>query len=128
MTEYTGPVLDGLCREASTHYRRLKGRGGNEMAAKLADLGITEQPQFVKNQVVDFDPEHVNPANQEMLKVKNIYDALLELGHTDRAEELRGFILSGEQVRRAKSMVEAIGAEVDTETGESDRPNRAAGA
>lgn len=114
-------IITGLTRHARRPWKLLKKRGQDEKAAELASLSPSEQKRFVKNEFRDYDPELDRPANQEYMKIKNAYDALRELGHDDHAEELREFVSSGRQLKRAKEIIASLGAEVDLISGEIDR-------
>lgn len=111
-------TADDLTRQARRPYRLLKGRGDDDAAAELASLPAHEQRRYVDREFVDFDPEHDDPVNQELLKVRHAYDALRALGFDDRADALRGVVNSGTQLDRAREALDEVGAEVDLVTGE----------
>jgi hypothetical protein len=101
-------------------YEKLRARGDDEAAEELRNAGgLASQASYIGQQVVAFDPKHdadVNTAAK--IRVKNVYDALVELGYGERADELRGYMTVSSQNRRAVQVVEEVDAEIDPVTGD----------
>lgn len=100
-------------------YEKLLARGEEETAEELRSKGAaSEMARFARQNVVEFDPKHdEDPANTDRIKIQNVYDALVELGHDARAEELREFIDARAAAGRASELAAEVAAEIDPVTG-----------
>ena len=71
-----------------TRYENLLARGKPAEAEELRRVpSIARQLQRAKN-IRDFSPEHDEPRDADRVKVKKVYDALVEAGEEDAAAEL----------------------------------------
>lgn len=107
-------------KKVKNMYEKLLARGATGEAEALRDAGtLHDQVNYIGQQVAAFDPEHDDDLNTSAkIAVKNIYDALRELGHDDLAEELRTYTTTSAQNRRARSIVDEIDDAIDPVTGE----------
>ena len=101
-------------------YQKLLDRGDDDLAAELRNKDtVTKQVHFLRD-VPDFDPEHdTDVTNTARLAVKNVYEALRELGYDDHADELRTY--TSAKTQRGYALTEIlpeIDAEIDPVTGE----------
>jgi recombinational DNA repair ATPase RecF len=101
-------------------YEKLLNRGDEETAEQLRELDTaSRQARFIRQEVVEFDPKHdEDTQNSAVLRVRNVYDALVELGHDDLAEELRDYNNVTGQRNRAIELAREVDADIDTVTGE----------
>lgn len=111
-------------------YEKLLARGEEETAAELrSKRSPSAMARFARQNVVEFDPKHdEDPANTDRVKIQNVYDALVELGHDARAEELREFINARAAADRASELAAEVAAEIDPVTGTvepADEPDSA---
>jgi len=105
-------------------YEKLLNRGEEDTAEELrSKRSPSGMARFARQQVVEFDPKYDDDTyNVARITVKNVYDALLELGYEERAEELREFTGVQGARRRAREIADEIDAELDPVTGEFERP------
>jgi len=117
-------------RKARKTYERLLERGDEETAEELRQQDSpSEMARFARQEVVEFDPANDEQAdNTAKIAVQNAYNALIELGYDDHAEELREFTHVGQAKEHvlfkiAPKLKEEDGVAIDPMTGEYDAPD-----
>jgi hypothetical protein len=100
-------------------YQKLKQRGEDDLAAEVRNADTLKEAELVIQNVPDFDPKHDDPNNASRAKVKNIYDSLLELGHDEKATDLRSVEDLGQQDSCASELAREVDG-IDPLTGQLD--------
>lgn len=85
-------------------YERLKKQGDDEAATELRETqSVSIQLQIAKRQP-EFDPKFDRASAVDKVTVANVYDALLDDGREEAAEELRSMELLNLQVEKATQL------------------------
>lgn len=117
--------LSSFQKQSVEMYEKLLNRGDEETAEELRSYDTpSRQARFIRQNVVDFDPKHDDDIqNSARMKTRNVYEALVELGYADLAEELRTVQNSVPQKERAIHIADQVDAKIDTVTGEFEQPH-----
>lgn len=100
-TDRARGATSGMVKSA---YQKLRRRGEADRAEALRRLSpVSRQLQRAKT-VRDFDPVHDQPNNTDRTKIVAVYEALVEAGHDEAAEELRHVDTLQRQVERAQDL------------------------
>jgi len=111
-------------------YQKLLDRGDEETAEELRHHDSpSRQARFIRQNVVEFDPKHDDDIkNSARMKTKNVYEALVDLGRDDLAEELRTVQNVQPQKERAIEIAKKeVDAQIDMVTGDVEPATEIAG-
>jgi len=99
-------------------YEKALQRGNDDLAGEIRAAETLSEADRLRKNMRAFDPLHDAPTNSAKARLAKIYETLLELGHHEKAEDLRLTDDLGAQERRADEILAEIPAEVDRVTGE----------
>lgn len=131
MTDFdpaTDPAKGMTRARVKTAYEKALQRDNDDLAREIRAAETLSEADRLRKNMREFDPKHDPPSNATKARLAKIYEALLELGHEERAEDLRLTDDLGAQERRADEILAEIPAEVDRLSGEiKSRPEPDAG-
>lgn len=100
----TDPARGATSGIVKSAYQKLRRRGEDDRAESLRRLAPTSRQLQRAKTIRDFDPVHDQPNNRDRTTVMTVYDALVEAGHDDAAEELRNVDALQRQVETARNL------------------------